>query len=409
MFNTLRITTTSANARADIHSFASELLSHGENAGVVFEALAADPDCAIAQAYAGALFLTKLTRDGNAQAASHLAAAQALAHYASPREQQVIAAIMAWGNRREMCAIRLLRGVVEAWPHDLVAAKFCQILELGTGDITGMVRTSAMAASVDDRSGFALGLHAFALEQAGDARLAGRFGRRAIEANPDRDPWAQHAVAHALAARGMPAEGRAFLCGHAPDWNRCSSFMLTHNWWHLALFELELNGADAALELYDSCVWGVRKNHAQDQINAVSLLSRLELCGVDAGDRWDDLAFHIAPRAEDGINGFLDLHYVQALARAGYDRATETMLRRLAGGECITSAVARGVVAHARGRYFDAVAALSPVRSQLGLIGGSNIQRETFALIFADSLMRARLVNDRPLFTPEYAAERRYA
>ena len=409
MFNTLRITTTSANARADIHSFASELLSHGENAGVVFEALAADPDCAIAQAYAGALFLTKLTRDGNAQAASHLAAAQALAHYASPREQQVIAAIMAWGNRREMWAIRLLRGVVDAWPHDLVAAKFCQILELGTGDITGMVRTSAMAASVDDRSGFALGLHAFALEQAGDARLAGRFGRRAIEANPDRDPWAQHAVAHALAARGMPAEGRAFLCGHAPDWNRCSSFMLTHNWWHLALFELELNGADAALELYDSCVWGVRKNHAQDQINAVSLLSRLELCGVDAGDRWDDLAFHIAPRAEDGINGFLDLHYVQALARAGYDRATETMLRRLAGGECITSAVARGVVAHARGRYFDAVAALSRVRNRLGLIGGSNIQREMFALIFADSLMRARLVNDRPLFTPEYAAERRYA
>lgn len=85
------------------------------------------------------------------------------------------------------------------------------------------------------------------------------------------------------------------------------------------------------------------------------------------------------------------------------------MLRRLAGGECVTSAVARGVVAHARGRYFEAAAALGPVRRQLGPIGGSNIQRETFALIFADSLMRARLVNDRPLVTCEYAAERRCA
>ena len=72
--------------------------------------------------------------------------------------------------------------------------------------------------------------------------------------------------------------------------------MLTHNWWHLALFAIDLGLDDQALALYDQQVWGVVKAYSQDQIGAVSLLARLELAGVDVGERWQDVADHLATR-----------------------------------------------------------------------------------------------------------------
>ena len=159
-----------------------------------------------------------------------------------------------------------------------------------------------MAAAVEGRSGYALGFHAFALEQAGETELAMRFARRAIDLNPGMDPWAEHVVAHVFAANEQPVEGRSFLHAHSGGWDRCSSFMLTHNWWHLALFELELDNMPAAFELLLERIWGVRKEHSQDQINAISLLARLEMDGLRAPDIWEDIARHIEARSDDRMN-----------------------------------------------------------------------------------------------------------
>lgn len=394
------VTSESAAAIDAIHAFADELISHGSNCRVIYDALAADPDCALAQAYAAALFLTAMTREGQVQAAPRIAAAQVFVPYASERERGTIEAVAAWGSGDEVRAIRLFRDIVERWPHDLVAAKLCQVIELGRGDFAGMIRTSSMAASIDDRAGHALGLHAFALEQNGDPELALRFARRAIEFSPGRDPWAQHAAAHAMAALDQPIEGRAFLHAHANDWDRCSSFMLTHNWWHMALFDLDLGDDARALELFDERVWGVRKGHCQDQVNAISLLARLEMVGVGADWRWADIAVHVEDRVGDRISGFLDLHYLYALARAGRDCVVDEMLGDLAtssnGG--LLASLSQGVVAHARGEYQKAATALAPVRPHLAHIGGSNVQRELFEGMFAHSLRRMR--------EPRYAADR---
>ena len=391
-FFTLPITTCSAVACERVQAFAHELITHGSNAQVIFEAVAADPDCVLAQAYAAALFLTRMTRDGQVQAAPRIAHARIQSHHASLREQQTVEAISAWGRGDDRTAIRHFRSIIEVWPHDIVAAKLCQILELGIGDTRGMVRTSAMAASVEARSGFALGLHAFALEQFDNPELAIRFGRRAIELNPGYDPWAQHAVAHALSALDQPVEGRAFLHAHASDWDRCSSFMLTHNWWHAALLELELGDTGAALRLFDRHVWGVRKGHCQDQLNAISLLARLEMKGVKAGKRWDDIAAHVEDRIGDRISGFLDLHYLYALARAGRDAAADTLAAALANDadHPVCAALAKGLIAHARRQYVDVIAAIGPNLRNTFEVGGSNIQRELFERVTADSLRRVR-------------------
>ena len=388
-FLNLAITTTSATAAAAIHQFAEELLSHGAGARVIFDAVEADAECALAHAYAAALFLTQLTREGQTQAAPHLAAAQRLKGRCNPREAMTIEAVSAWADGNERRATAVWRQALIASPHDLVAAKFCQILELSTGDIGGMLQSAQVASSVADSSGYAAGLFAFALEQTGDAELALQFAWQAMELNSDRNPWAQHAVAHALAALGQQREARAFLHRLTYSWERCSSFMLTHNWWHLALIELELGNRDLALAIYDQRVWGVRKGHAQDQINAISLLMRLDLRGVDAAARWVDIAFYIGDRMDDRVNGFLDLHYLIALLKSGNTAEAERLERALhERSEAV--GLARGIALHAREDYPAAVAAFSEVEGRVHRVGGSNIQRQLFAAIHADSIVRSQ-------------------
>jgi hypothetical protein len=386
----IAITTRSLAALQAIHRFGAELLSHGCHAGVIFEALAHDPDCALAQAYAAALFLTQMTREGRVQAAPRLAAANQLSEHATLRERQIIAAISHWAVGDEQATTRLLHDVVREYPHDLLSAKLCQILQLSHGDLAGMCRTASIASAAEPESGYAAGLFAFALEQAGETDRAEALAYRALERNPLTDPWAQHTLAHVHAAREDWVKGRAFLRAHVSSWNRCSSFMLTHNWWHAALFALELDDGDHALRQFDEHVWGVRKHHCQDQINAISLLARLEMHGIDAGSRWYDIADHVAPQVNDRISGFLDLHYLYALARSGRDAVADELLQDLVdrSGGAPTGLLARGIVGHARGRWYDAALAIGQARGRIGMIGGSQMQRALFEDMLFDSLSR---------------------
>lgn len=385
----LAVTRSNPHTPGAIYAFAHELASHGSGAGAIVAAAEADPQSALANAYAAAALLTMMTREGQQRASKPLAAALARYDACNAREQQTIAAVTAWHLGDEAKAAGILRGIVEIWPHDLAALKLCQILEIGLGDVPGMLRTSGMAAAVEGQSSYALGLHAFALEQAGETALAMRFARRAIELNPGMDPWAEHVVAHVFAAREQPVEGRSFLHAHSSGWDRCSSFMLTHNWWHLALFELELDNLPAAFELLLERVWGVRKAHSQDQINAISLLARLEMDGLRAPDIWEDIARHIEERSEDRMNVFLDLHYLYALAKAGRDGKVRDMLDRF-DPQILAGALAHGIAAHAKREYMLAASMIAPFRRDITALGGSNVQRELFELIFADSVIRCR-------------------
>ncbi|MBS0542053.1 MAG: tetratricopeptide repeat protein, partial [Proteobacteria bacterium] len=216
-----------------------------------------------------------------------------------------------------------------------------------------------------------------------------------------RDPWAHHAVAHCLEARGKLLEGAAFLRSMSDTWEGCNSFMSTHNWWHLALFLIDLDRVEEALELYDTRVWGVWKEFSEDQINAVSLLARLELHGVDVGDRWADLAKYLKPRLHEHFSPFLDLQYLYGLARAGERSAVTEMLasiedraerakpfEREAWADCAVPA-AHGLAAHAVGDYAIAARLLGQAMPHLQSIGGSIAQRALFGAIHLDAMIRA--------------------
>src|SRR5512140_2191642 len=99
---------------------------------------------------------------------------------------------------------------------------------------------------------------AFGYEQCHELEQAEAAARRAI-AMRRKEPWAHHALAHVMLTQGRIAEGREFMDGVSDTWTGLNSFMVTHNWWHQALFALEAKDHDEVLRLYDTQVWGVAK------------------------------------------------------------------------------------------------------------------------------------------------------
>jgi hypothetical protein len=177
--------------------------------------------------------------------------------------------------------------------------------------------------------------------------------------------------------------------------------MYTHNWWHLALFMIDLDRTDEALALFDSRVWGVDKAFSEDQINAVSLLARLELRGVDVGERWSDVARPLEQRLHDHFVPFLDLQYLYALARSGKQSAVTEMLASLedraeqakpfereAWADCAVP-MAHGLAAHAHGDHAEAARLLGQAMPHLRPIGGSIAQRALFGAIHLDALIKS--------------------
>lgn len=397
--NGLRVTADDPAVAASLDALEADLLRYGRGVAAYLQGPAPGSDSTLANAYAAAIHLFAMSADGRARAAPLIATAERLAPGATEHERMVVAGVSAWarGDLRRATALHL--EAAHRWPEDLVSAKICQFHQLNAGDFAGMLACTSALVRARSENGFVHGMHAFALEQMGDATAAERAGRMASAMNDD--PWAHHAVAHVLDSAGCAAEGRRWMAERAPLWDDCSSFLYTHNWWHAALFEMALGDHAAALDLFDRRVWGVRRDCCQDQINAVSLLVRFELLGLDVGDRWADLSPHLERRIGDRANAFVDLHYAYGLARAGSDRAVENQLGAMrrsmaAAGDTARTVfrkavltAAEGMVAHARSDFARAAAALTAIRHACVTFGGSRTQRRLVDLVREDSVARA--------------------
>ncbi len=366
---------------------------------------AADHDrSAIVQASCAALHMFAESPEGQVNARPFIDAARQ-APQSSEREQRFVAAVAAWIDGDMARAMDLHDEQAQQHPRDLVSIKLGQYHRFNVGDAAGMLHLAQAALPAAGNVPQMHGMAAFAWEQCHLLAQAEAAARRAL-AMTEREPWAQHALAHVMLSQGRLQEGLQFMHHSSATWTGLNSFMQTHNWWHLALFAIDLGQNDTALALYDQQVWGVVKEYSQDQIGAISLLARLELAGVDVGDRWQDVADHLQGRTHDQVLPFLDLQYLYGLARAGRPEA-QTLLRNIeafgaahapAGVNTDNSQAARvwrevavpaarGLMAHALGHHAQALEGLGQALPRLLEIGGSHAQRDLFEQIHLDALM----------------------
>ena len=328
-------------------------------------------------------------------------------------------------------AVAHLSRHIDLAPQDALMVKLDHGLRFILGDGRGMKeRLSAVAPAYGadhPAAGYIAGCRAFALEETGSYDDATRAGYRALDLAPD-DAWGLHAVAHVHDMRADADAGLAWLSGRESAWAHCNNFRY-HVWWHKALMLLDIGNMDAALALYDSEIRAERTDDYRDIANATSLLSRLELEGVDIGNRWSELADLSERRFEDGCLIFADLHYLLALVGDGRRDAAHRLVARIAddaGDDSDTARrmarpgvdVARGLEAFGEGRYGDAFRALSGVQDDLHLAGGSRAQRDVFERLTIDAGIRAgawraaerildRRQRGRGRFEDGYAASRR--
>jgi len=174
----------------------------------------------------------------------------------------------------------------------------------------------------------------------------------------------------------------------------------------LALFHLDRGEFDRVLALYDTRVRAEHTDDYRDIANGASMLLRLEIEGVDVGDRWDELAALAAGRVEDAEVVFADLHYLLALQGGRCDAEAERMVARLArdaqahgqihGHDMHEIAAvaglpaARGLAAFRDGDYLCAVEQLRGTQPMMQRIGGSHAQRDVFARLASEAAIRAQ-------------------
>ena len=369
------------------------VFAHRPDAATAIEAtLAAEPGFVAAHALR-ALCCVSLARSETVEAArGHAEAARAAleARAATAGERALVRAAEHAAAGQLLRAADCLDAHLAEQPRDLLALKLSHGLRFMSGDAAGMLRTTrgavARLSPAAPGFGFALGCHAFALEENGDLVEAERVGRQAVEREPF-DAWGAHAVGHVFETTGQAETGVAWLEQTRGMWSGCNNFAF-HMAWHLALCHLAQGRTEAALELYDRHVRPQKTDDFRDIANAVSLLWRLRQEGIAVGDRWDELAVIARRRSGDSSLVFALLHHLLTAVAVG-DRATmgaivATIERSARSNARDQDRVAGLIGVELASRFaglLDKDARRATHRTEIDRVrrlGGSNAQRDVF-------------------------------
>jgi tetratricopeptide (TPR) repeat protein len=364
-------------------------------------ALEADPTFAAGHCLRAALAVMSTERGAMPMLEESVTAIESLGAQANERERLHAAAARAWLAGDFYRSNRLYGDIVVQYPRDLLALQTAHTSDFLLGQSTILRDRVAQVLPQWNATvpgyGYVLGMHAFGLEETALYARAEETGRHALDLNP-RDPWAVHAVAHVMEMQGRVGEGIGWLDSRVGDWAPDNA-LAYHNWWHLALFHLDLGDQQRALELYDTRIRPADTSVAMEMVDASAMLWRLMLRGVDVGARWEALADAWLPLANEGFYAFNDAHAVMALVGAGRWSQVAGVLKSLdeaaAGSGANASMsrevglpVARALAAFGRGRYDVAIDELLAVRAHAHRFGGSHAQRDIVHLTLLEAALR---------------------
>ncbi|MGL4637356.1 MAG: tetratricopeptide repeat protein [Beijerinckiaceae bacterium] len=399
------MTTEHSGLAQDWNELVEHVLAHGAQASSALgRVLAADPSFALGHAIKGLMLLSLARSECAVDAAACLAKAQLCISQraVTPRELAYVDALAFWIEGDPQQAANLLETTLALHPRDALAFKFSHGIRFIMGEAKAMLRCAyrhAHGFAGTTAYGYVLGCLAFAQEENHDFELAEQTGRHAIALQP-RDAWGRHAVAHVMEMTGRSEEGSRWLRGSTESWQHCNNFSY-HIYWHLALFELELGRTRDVLDLYDREIRANRTDDYRDLANGASLLARLELEGIDVGNRWDELADIASQRAHDHRLVFADLHYLMALLGAGETSTGEALVRTLrqnaqAGhshndrvAAAIGETAAEGIMAFHAADYRRSARLMGHALPRLQQIGGSDAQRDIFEQVAIESYVRS--------------------
>lgn len=398
----------------------------GDPVALLDRAMAAAPEFALARV--AKAWLLALTTEPAAMVAAREIAATMERHGLDPRTASLLAALDdLLAGSWSAAAAGLDRHNAE-YPRDLFALQVGHLVDFfraGSRSLRDRIARSLPQWS-PEQPGYAilLGMYSFGLEETGAYAAAEEMGRRAIDLEP-RDCWAHHAVAHVMEMQGRAQDGIGWMIAREPEWSSADNVFKVHNWWHRALWHLDLGQLDEVLALYDGPIRETRSNVALDLVDASALLWRVELCGHSVGDRWQELA-EAWRRQVDGAYPFNDWHAAMSALGAGRHDLLSEITRGLvtAGAKSSESGawareiglpLVEGFGAFRRADHAHAVDCLLGVRYEVNRLGGSHAQRDVIDWTVAEAAARGgqvrlarALANERLAVKPHSPVNRAF-
>jgi tetratricopeptide (TPR) repeat protein len=408
---TLPVTTGSPAALEAYDRAVHGFLGWDAQALALFRAAAAeDPGLALAHAGVG---LTLFLEERFDEARAAIASATTAVAGQTPRERSHVEALALLIGGKPADAERAMREHLEAHPRDLLVLQRLYFIWFWQGRFPEMLELTGRFTRHYAGDSFVLGLHAFALEQAGRCDEAVRVALAALARNA-RDAWAVHAFAHAVYEMAAFETGVSRLpaaihpCQHL-GWFR------NHLLWHLTLMHLSRGNYERALRLSRSVFERAPSAIAGDLHDSISLLWRLELCGVDVTGRWRPFTDIARERMTRLGLPFHVVHVAMALAGGGDWASAERqvgVLRERAPRDrtgligALVLPMVEGVQAFGRGEYRRTVELMEPLRDRIVELGGSRAQRDVFHDTLLEACFRAGDVDRAGRLLAERVARR---
>lgn len=377
------------------------------------EATALDPGLALAHAGAAVcLFLEE--RFAEAQDAAKVARAAAAAQ--TDRERRHVEGLALLVEGKGVDAASVMRAHLADYPRDLLVFQRLYFVWFWQGKFPEMLALADTLTRYHPGSSYMLGLHAFALEQAGRCDEAVRMAHVANLMNP-RDAWAIHALAHSLyemaafdtGIRRMPAAIEP--CTHL-------GWFKNHLMWHLTLMHLGRGEYELASNMGRTLFEEAPSSIPGDLHDSISLLWRLELMGREVAERWKPFARIAGERLDRQALLFHAAHLAMALAASGDWTTAERqlgMLRERAARDrsglvgALLIPMIEGIHAFAAKDYARAIARMEPLTPRVIELGGSRAQRDVFHDTLLEACFRAgdadratRLLAERVARRPDH-------
>ncbi|KAL8241601.1 hypothetical protein R6Q59_011903 [Mikania micrantha] len=327
------INTASPSCISWINSYYHQVLSYGRRRDVIMKAIDDDPNCVLANILA-AHFCSSYD-PSRVQSLVH--AASSNLGNATPYEKAVFETIQCLmsPDRDDHVAVELHSKLLNDFPKDLVSLKRAQVLcfYMGRPDLSLQLVQQVLPAN--NHQDFVYGMLAFPLLELGRMGDAEKAASTGFQINKE-DPWSQHALCHVFQYQCRFKEAVKFMEECSKSWAPLSSFMNTHNWWHVALCYLEGNAPlENIREIYENRIWKeLDRSDAtpvEVYLNAVGFLLRVHVRGEFHffEDHMKMLAGYLSDRAFWYLEWHLDLLILWALACIGKASEAQDLLNGL--------------------------------------------------------------------------------
>jgi len=374
---------------------------------------ATERDPGLALAHAGAavcLFLEE--RFPETKAATEAARAAVVGQ--TERERSHVAALTAWTSGQVPQAERLMREHLARWPRDAMVFQRLYYVYFWLGRFPDLLTLTDALRGHYPGSSFVLGLHAFALEEAGRLPEAIRTAETALQLEPN-DAWSVHALAHAL------YESASFDAGVtklpvAIHPCRGLNWFRNHLLWHLALLHFARGEYTRAAKIGRAAFERAPSSIAGNLHDSISLLWRLELVGQPVGARWEPFTAIARERVNRMGLLFHAAHVAMALAGGGDWATAKAQLEAVRArapkdptglmGDVLAPLV-EGIHAFGQGDYRTSIAKIEPLRPRIVELGGSRAQRDVFHDTLFEACFRAGDAERAGRYLAERLARRR--